>query len=300
MSVDLFGSGRGASRRLRRGDELSSPLGDSIPRRPRSGSAAAVLAGQSSQISAPISAQVVPKRPRSTAAPEPAALTDADEARIAAAMRVNTNGRDTVQRIVIPQQPRPTTEEGKKAQEPFWNEVVRRLNVSNDVSDGCIQEPVTLDCLVNSDEDPTFRLNDYLYNKSTLRHMRAPIRDPMTRAPVPEAAWRVAFPPEAAPAAQPGPAPAGQPVSAANAAIGMRVVRGPDWFDDELERWFFDEDGGAGGRGTIVLIERRGLHVIVWVQWDEDWEDDDEDAGEEASAYHVGPGHGAYLNVAPP
>jgi len=254
-----------------------------------------VLAGQSSQISAPISAQVVPKRLRSTAAPEPAALTDADEARIAAAMRVNTKGRDTVQRIVIPQQPRPTTEEGKKAQEPFWNEVVRRLNVSNDVSDGCIQEPVTLDCLVNSDEDPTFRLNDYLYNKSTLRHMRAPIRDPMTRAPVPEAAWRVAFPPEAAPAAQPGPAPAGQRVSAANAAIGMRVIRGPDWL-----RFFDDEDGGAGVRGTIVLIERRRdqlnvMGVLVWVQWDAD-----EDAGEEASAYPVGPGHGAYLNVAPP
>jgi hypothetical protein len=205
-------------------------------------------------------------------------------------MRVNTKGRDTVQRIVIPQQPRPTTEEGKKAQEPFWNEVVRRLNVSNDVSDGCIQEPVTLDCLVNSDEDPTFRLNDYLYNKSTLRHMRAPIRDPMTRAPVPEAAWRVAFPPEAAPAAPPV---AGQGVTADNAAVGLRVVRGPDWF-----RVADDEDfGGAGGRGTIVLIERRieRPHVLVWVQWDVD-----EDAAEEASAYPVGPGYGAYLNVAPP
>lgn len=280
MSVDLFGSGRGASGRLREGEQLSSPLGDSFPRRPRSGSAAAVLAGGAGQVSAPISAQVVPKRPRSTTAPETAPLTSADDALIAAAMRLNTKGRDTMQRIVIPHQPRPMTEEAKKAQEPFWNEVVRRLNVSNDVSNGCIQEPVTLDCLANSDEDPTFRLNDYLYNRSSLSHIRAPIRDPMTRAPVPEAAWHVAFPPAAA--------PAGQRVSAANAAIGMRVVRGPDWI-------FGDEDGGAGGRGTIVVITRavrNGVeHQIAWVEWDGE---NDEDA------YPVGAADGAYLNVAPP
>jgi hypothetical protein len=185
-------------------------------------------------------------------------------------MRQNIKGRDPIQRVVIPRLPRPTSAAAKTAQEPFWNEVVKRLNVVNEVSDGCIQEPLTFDCIENSDADPTFRLNDYLYNQSNLARLRTQSRDPMTRARVPATAWDVAFPPAPAAAAAavaavpPPPAPGvgGQIVTAANAQVGLRVVRGPNW------AWG-NQDGGAGGQGTIInmqFINRMPLGgaTVVW------------------------------------
>jgi len=179
MSIDIFGGG---NRRQPDGggsafDQVSGPISGPVPKRPRSGTA-------------------------------PVTLSSAEEAAIAAAMRENTAGRDSIQRVTIPRLPKPVTQAAKKAQEPFWNKVVERLNVANEVSDGCIQEPLDMDCIANSDDDPTFRLNNYLYNRSNLAQLRQSGRDPMTRAAIPAAAWDVAFPaPAPARAAAPALAP---------------------------------------------------------------------------------------------
>ena len=235
MSIEVFGGGKKPDTRQREKEQISPPFSG-----------------------------VVPKRPRSGSAPGSRALTSEEEAQIAAAMRKNTFGRDPIQRVTIPQRAIPDDEAGKAALEPFWKEVTKRLNVSNDVSEGCIQEPIAHDCIENTEADPTFRLNSYLYNQSSLGELRGRGQDPFTRERVPAAAWNVAFPPAPAnPVVQPA---AGDRVTRANVVLGMRVVRGPDW------HWGNQDGGaiwGARNQGTVIdTLENIEGGFWVEVRWD--------------------------------
>jgi len=72
----------------------------------------------------------------------------------------------------------------------MWRQVVSRLNVSNEVQDGCIKDNlITLECLQNSVENPAIRVGNNLYDINTVNQLRA-LRDPATNEKIAGAALR--------------------------------------------------------------------------------------------------------------
>jgi hypothetical protein len=105
------------------------------------------------------------------------------------AMRLTNEARPYAQLVTLPPVAQPPSADDRLAVEPMWRQIVSRLNVNNEVQDGCIKDNlVTLECLENSTNNPAIRLGNNLYDINTVSQLRAR-RDPATNEDISDSDW---------------------------------------------------------------------------------------------------------------